>query len=195
MVVGNDIDYAPGRTHPALIHDLPSADLVQRIDLRAVFDHFGPMLDMLVTMALAPPAPRDAAPDSVGGAAGPSTPAAGLSSAQVDEVLAMVDTVRDGIRTVEFAVNVDGVRVELHAGVDVDPEGPLALGEQPAREAAIELLRRLPDEIGTAGYAAVALDLHRMTDLLEQFAGLAAQLTPTAPAGGLPADTFYAQLT
>lgn len=165
VVVGSDTYYEPGETNPALILDLPDADLAARLDLRSLFEQMGPMLDMVISMAFAPSVPDSAADD--GAAPGAAPPL------DVDEVLELVATIRDGMRTIELAVDVDGVMVELHTGVDLDPDGPLALGEQPSREAAIDLLRRLPEQPGSIGYMASAIGLDPFMELFERAARLA----------------------
>lgn len=192
VVVGSDPGYQPGNAKPLLVQQLPEADLAARLDLRAVFDHFGPMLDMIIGMALSPP--QVATPDSASDS-DVDAPAAGLGPEQVDQVLSMVGMIRDGIRTLELAVDVDGVHVELRGGLDVDPDGPLALGAQPAREVAMELLRRLPVDAGTAGYVAGALDVNAMTSLFEGFADFATEAARTTVEGGGVGDQFYAQLS
>ena len=161
VVLGNHPAYQPGRGRPQLLMGMPPTDVAARVDLRRVFDHFGPMLDMMIQMALSQPAPVDstADPDAV--------PQPIFDQEGIDAALALLGMVRDGLDGLELGLEVEGDGAEIHAGVAFAPDGPLALGPQTDPSAALALARRLPVAEDAALITASALDLSSVLPLIE----------------------------
>lgn len=177
VALGEAVAYAPGHTRPALLNDLPGTDVAARLDLRAIFQQFGPMIEYFVAMALATQQPAE----TESGAPPPPSPL------DVESLLELVALVRDGIRTLELAVEVDGTRCELRGGIDLDPDGPLALGPQPSRDEAFELAARLSTSPAGSMFGASALDLRGLQPLLAVLMEMSAEVADSTsiPTTGL----------
>ena len=164
-VLGTDPTYQPGGASPQLFEGMGGDDATLRIDLEGFFLAMGPMLDMFVQMALTQP-------DATTGEAA-MTPEAMVS------VMETIGLLRDGLATLEVAVDVDGDRVRLAGGVEFHEDGPLALLAQGSLDDAWEQAGWLDPD--AAFLVVSALDLSNLRPLLEPVLDLVGGFAATEP--------------
>lgn len=156
VALGTDVGYRPGGARQAMLAGLGDDDLTLRLDVEGLFVALGPMVDMMVQMAMQPPAEDGRPPRS--------------DPERMDATLELLDVLRDGLGALEVAADIDGERVELGLGVRFREDGPLALGAQPSLDD-VWADAALLDPTSTVLIAS-GVDLQNLRPLMESFVGI-----------------------
>ena len=154
--IGSDPTYAPGGARQAMLAGMGDDDIAVRLDVEGLFVALGPMVDMMVQMAL----------QTTDEAGAPT----GADPARIDEIMGLVQMVRDGIGTLEISADLDDGRVELAGGVRFRVDGPLALGPQPALDSVWADAGYLDPD--AAALMVSSLDLRNVKPLLDAMLGM-----------------------
>lgn len=161
VALGTDTSYRAGGRRQPMLAGIGDDDLTARLDVEGLFVALGPMVDMIVQMAMQQP-------DADGNP--PMANPEGMQAA-----LDMVAVLRDGIGAIELAANVDDARLDLAAAARFRADGPLALGAQPTLDDVWADAALLPADAPML--MAAGIDLTNLEPLVDAIVGISKAVT------------------
>jgi hypothetical protein len=153
VTLSSDPNYSPSPERVAILDDMPTGDISVRIDLEAVVQTFGPMLEAIVGMGLA-------------GAVADSTNGFDMDSDQQGTAIDVLGKFLDSAKTFDLAVDYNGDELKIHSRFGTLEGSVLSPGPQPEFGGALELARLLPQE--HSFFHASAINLESILELYGQ---------------------------